>query len=151
MNVFIANEPLMGKRITKKTQFKTKKDWALFLQDIANHYSEASRITLVVDNYITHSPGALYETFEPEIAKKLWDRFEFIFTPKHGSWLNMAEIELHILNSQYLNRHISTIEKIEKEVMAWEKCAKQQKQQDKLAIFNKRCEDKIKTAISDIS
>ena len=74
-----------------------------------------------MDNYITHSPGALYETFEPEIVKKLWDRFEFIYTPKHGSWLNMAEIELHILNSQCLNRHISTIEKIEKEVMAWEK------------------------------
>lgn len=121
VNVFIANEPLMGKRFTKITQFKTKKDWALFIQEIANQYSEASRITLVMDNYIIHSPGSLYETFKPEIAKKLWDRFEFIYTPKHGSWLNMAEIELHILNSQCLNRHISTIEKIEKEVMAWEK------------------------------
>jgi len=121
VNVFIANEPLLGKRFTKITQFKTKKDWALFIQEIANQYSEAFRIMLVMDNYIIHSPGSLYETFKPEIAKKLWDRFEFIYTPKHGSWLNMAEIELHILNSQCLNRHISTIEKVEKEVMAWEK------------------------------
>jgi hypothetical protein len=67
-----------------------------------------------MDNYITHSPGSLDKIFEPEIAKKLWNRFEFIYTPKHGSWLKMAEIELHVLNSQYLNRHSSTIEKIEK-------------------------------------
>lgn len=121
VNVFMANEPLMGKRFTKITEFKTKKDWALFIQEIANEYPEATKITLVMDNFKTHTPGAFYETFEPEVAKKLWDRFEFIFTPKHGSWLNMAEIELHVLNSQCLNRHIATIQQIQDEVKAWEK------------------------------
>jgi len=69
-----------------------------------------------MDNFKTHAASAFYETFEPEEAKKLWDRFEFVFTPKHGSWLNMAEIKLHVLNGQCLNRHISTIEKIKEEV-----------------------------------
>ena len=75
-------------------------------------YSKAKRITLVMDNFNTHFPSAFYETFEPAAAKRLWDRFEFVYTPKHGSWLNMAEIELHVLNGQCLNRHISTMEKI---------------------------------------
>jgi len=73
-----------------------------------------------MDNFKTHAASAFYETFEPEEAKRLWDRFEFVFTPKHGSWLNMAEIELHVLTGQCLNRHISTIEKVKDEVNAWQ-------------------------------
>ena len=73
-----------------------------------------------MDNFKTHDASAFYETFEPAEAKRLWDMFEFVFTPKHGSWLNMAEIELHVLNGQCLNRHISTIEKINEEVDAWQ-------------------------------
>ncbi len=73
-----------------------------------------------MDNFKTHSASAFYETFEPEQAKELWNRFEFVFTPKHGSWLNMAEIEFHVLNGQCLNRYISTKEKVEKEVNAWQ-------------------------------
>jgi len=65
-----------------------------------------------MDNLKTHDPSALYETYAPEEAKRLWDRFEFIYTPKHGSWLNMAEIELHVLNSQCLNRHIASMDVI---------------------------------------
>ena len=84
-------------------------------------YPEAKKITLVMDNSKTHSIVTFYETFEPAEAKRLVDRFEFIFTPKHGSWLNMAEIELHILNSQCLNRHIATIENMKQEVDAWKK------------------------------
>jgi hypothetical protein len=85
--------------------------------------------TLVMDNLNTHSPSSFYETFKPKEAKKLWDRFEFVFTPKQGSWINMAEIELHALNGQCLNRHISTMEKVIEEVEAWEihrndKCSK---------------------------
>jgi len=70
-----------------------------------------------LDNINTHAASAFYETFIPKEAKRLWDRFEFVFTPKHGSWLNMAEIELHVLNGQCLNRHISTIEKIKEKLM----------------------------------
>lgn len=121
VNIFMANEPLKGKRIVEVTEFKTKKDWALFVKRIAVElYPKEKKITLVMDNFKTHAASAFYETFEPEEAKKLWDRFEFVFTPKHGSWLNMAEIELHVLNGQCLNRHIPTIEKIKEEVDAWQ-------------------------------
>ena len=120
VNIFMANEPLKGKRFTEVTEFKTKKDWALFIKKIADEqYPKAKKITLVMDNFKTHAASAFYETFEPDQAKKLWDRFEFVYTPKHGSWLNMAEIELHVLNGQCLAKHISTIGEIKEEVKAW--------------------------------
>jgi transposase len=120
VNIFMANEPLKGKRLVDVTDNKTKKDWAKFLKRIAALYPKAKKITLVMDNFKTHVASALYETFEPEEAKRLWDRFEFINTPKHGSWLNMAEIELHVLNAQCLNRYISTKEDVIEEVNAWQ-------------------------------
>ena len=86
-----------------------------------DQYQEAERITLVMDNLNTHTPGAFYETFCPDKAKALWDRFEFVYTPKHGSWLNMAEIELNVLISQCLGRRIDNIEEIKQEVSAWQK------------------------------
>jgi len=120
-NIFMANEPLKGKRLVEVTELKTKKDWAKFVARIANEiYPDAQKITLVMDNYPTHTIGAFYEVFEPCEAKRLIDRFEFVFTPKHGSWLNMAEIELHILNKQCLNRQIATIEKMKSEIHAWQ-------------------------------
>ena len=73
-----------------------------------------------MDNFKTHSAGSLYEVFSPAEAKRIWDRFEFIYTPKHGSWLNMAEIELNVLNGQCLSKHIDTIEKIKSETQAWQ-------------------------------
>ena len=121
VNIFIANEPLNGNRIVEVTEFKTKKDWARFVKRISDEmHPKAKKIKLVMDNFKTHDASAFYEVFEPEEAKRLWDRFEFIFTPKHGSWLNMAEIELHVLNGQCLNRHIDTIEKVTTEVLAWQ-------------------------------
>lgn len=118
-NLFMANEPLTGKRMVKVTERKTKQDWAAFIEEIAEKYSEAERITLVMDNLNTHKAASLYETFAPEKAKALWDRFEFIYTPKHGSWLNMAEIELNVLIGQCLNRRIADIETVCSEVYAW--------------------------------
>ena len=92
--IFMANEPLKGKRYVKVLQSKTKKQWAQFIKEISDkYYPKAEKIRLVMDNLNTHKPSALYETFTPEEAKRIWDRFEFIYTPKHGSWLNMAEIE----------------------------------------------------------
>ena len=120
-NVFIACEPLKGKRIVKITERKTGQDWAYFLEEIAREYESAEKITLVMDNYRTHSPGSLYVTFLPEKAKSLWERFEFVYTPKHGSWLNMAEIELNVLTNQCLNRRIDDIAVVRKEVQAWKK------------------------------
>jgi len=119
-NIFMACEPLVGKRIVKITERKTKKDWAIFLKEIAENYKSAEKITLVMDNYNTHVPGSLYEVFVPEKAKTILNRFEFIYTPIHGSWLNMAEIELNVLIGQCLNRRIGEIEIIKEEVEAWQ-------------------------------
>lgn len=119
-NIFMACEPLAGKRIVKITERKTKTDWAYFLEDIAAQYDGAEKITLVMDNLNTHTPGSLYEAFRPDKAKALWDRFEFVYTPKHGSWLNMAEIELNVLTGQCLNRRIDNIEDVRKEATTWQ-------------------------------
>ena len=119
-NVFLACEPLAGTRIVKITDRKTGQDWARFLEDIAKEYESAERIILVMDNYSTHTPGSLYETFSPEKARSLLERFEFIYTPKHGSWLNMAEIELNVLTGQCLNRRIDDIAVVRREVDAWQ-------------------------------
>ncbi|MGA7303386.1 MAG: IS630 family transposase [Rhodothermales bacterium] len=118
-NVFIAAEPLAGRRLVQITERKTKKDWAQFLDKIAGNYKKADTITLVMDNLNTHTPGSLYETFHPEKAKALWDRFEFVYTPKHGSWLNMAEIELRVLTGQCLKGRIDSIGVVRSEAKAW--------------------------------
>ncbi len=120
-NIFLACEPLAGKRMVKITERRKKSDWAHFIEDIARKYKSARKIILVMDNLNTHTPGSLYETFQPEKAKELWDRFEFIYTPKHGSWLNMAEIELNVINGQCLNRRIDDIRTIKRESLAWQK------------------------------
>lgn len=119
-NIFMASEPLAGQRFVKVTEQKTKKDWAYFIEEIAEAYEDAEKITLVMDNLNTHKPGSLYEVFAPEKAKALWDRFEFVYTPKHGSWLNMAEIELNVLSQQCLNRRLEKISEVKSEVDAWQ-------------------------------
>jgi len=120
-NVFMASEPLTGKRMVKITEHRKIPDWACFIEDIASKYKNAKKITLIMDNLNTHKPESLYETFSPEKAKALWDRFEFVFTPVHGSWLNMAEIELNVLIGQCLDRRIDNIEEVKEEVYAWQK------------------------------
>jgi hypothetical protein len=90
------------------------------MEDIADQYEPAEKITVVMDNFSTHNAGSFYEKFSPDKAKALWDRFEFVYTPKHGSWLNMAEIELNVLTGQCLDRRIDNIETVRKEVAAWQ-------------------------------
>lgn len=120
VNIFMATEPLAGYRVVKITDTKKKPDWARFCQELVDqHYENAVKITLVLDNLNTHKAASFYETFAPEEAKRILDRFEFVFTPKHGSWLNMAEIELQVLYNQCLNRHINSTELIASEVQAW--------------------------------
>lgn len=118
--VFMASEPLAGKRFTRVTERRTKIDWAHFLKHISEQYPDAEKITLVMDNLNCHAPGALYQAFPPQHAKALWDRFEFVYTPKHGSWLNVAEIELNVLARQCLNRRIDNQEELAREVSAWQ-------------------------------
>ena len=119
-NVFMAVEPLAGQRLTRVTERKTRTDWACFLKEIAARYATARKIILVMDNLNTHTPGSLYETFIPDVAKSLWDRFQFVYTPKHGSWLNMAEIELNVLIKQCLDRRIDNMPEMQAEVDAWQ-------------------------------
>ena len=120
VNIFMANEPLAGKRYTKVTDYKKKPDWVQFMKEVASQNRKAKKITVVMDNLNTHTRGAFYESLKPKEAKKLLDRFDFVFTPKHGSWLNMAEIELRVMTGQCLKSHLESKFKIEKEVKAWE-------------------------------
>ena len=152
VNIFMANEPLYGKRIVEVTEFKTKKDWAKFMKKIADtYYAKAKKITLVMDNFVTHAASAFYETFEPKEAKRLLDRFEFVFTPKHGSWLNMAEIELHVLNGQCLNRHIPTMKEISEEVEAWQNNRNNKNSKINWQFTNKEARVKLKRLYPSIN
>ena len=120
-NIFMAVEPLAGKRIVQIKERRTKRDLAQFLNDAASRYCRAEMITLVMDNLNTHGPGSLYETFPPVVAKALWDRFEFVYTPKHGSWLSIAKIEINVLIRQCLYRRIDTLDEMRAAIHAWEK------------------------------
>jgi transposase len=120
-NLFLAFEPLAGRRHVAVTQRKTSADFARFLRALSDeHYARVDRIVLVCDNLSTHTPAALYEAFEPPEARRLAERFEWHYTPKHGSWLNMAEIELSVVARQCLDRRIPDIETLRREVEAWE-------------------------------
>lgn len=120
-NIFMFFEPLMGKRHVKVTERRTRKDWALAMRELSDvQYPDAEVIDIVMDNLNTHSPASFYETFEPEEARRLVNRFEFHYTPKHGSWLNIAEIELSVLSRQCLDRRMPNQDFLESEVKAWE-------------------------------
>jgi hypothetical protein len=119
--VLIAVEPLAGKRIVAVTEQKTKKDYALFMKKVANEYRHAEKIILVQDNLNTHNPSSFYETFAPQEAFDLSQRFQMAYTPKKASWLNMAEIELSALSKQCLDRRIGDIDTFSEEVTAWVK------------------------------
>jgi len=120
-NVFLFCEPLRGRRWTAVTDQRTKADWAHQIKDLVDgRYPDAVRIRLVCDNLNTHTPGALYETFPPAEAKRLADKIEIHHTPKHGSWLNIAEIELSVLSRQCLDRRIPDPAKLRTEITAWE-------------------------------
>jgi len=119
-NIFMISEPLAGRRDVEVTDRRTKKDYAQCLRKISDEmYPDAEMIVLVQDNLNTHSPASLYEAFEPAEAKRLADRFEIHYTPRHGSWLDMAEIELGILGRQCLSRRIDNIDDLRRETMAW--------------------------------
>lgn len=117
--VFMAVEPLAGRRIVKVTKQKTKKDYAEFMKSLAAHYPDAQKIILVQDNLNTHNPSSFYEVFDAPEAFALSERFELVYTPKKASWLNMAEIELSALSKQCLDRRISQRRILAKEVLTW--------------------------------
>jgi len=106
-NVFLFCAPLRGRRQVNVTERRTRTDWALQIQELLDvHYPQAERVTLVMDNLNTHSLASLYEAFEPEEARRLMGGLEVVYTPKHGSWLNMAEIELGVLSRQCIGGRV---------------------------------------------
>jgi hypothetical protein len=121
-NLFMFFAPLEGWRHVKVTDRRTTVDYAHALKDLADKYlPKAKKILLVQDNLNTHKPASLYEAFPPAEARRLIERFEWHYTPKHGSWLNMAESELAALSSQCLDRRIPDKKYLSKEIAAWEK------------------------------
>jgi hypothetical protein len=103
------------------TERRTKCDWAHQIKELVDErYPEAERIVLVMDNLNTHIPASLYEAFDPTEAKRLANKLEIHYTPKHGSWLNMAEIELSVLSRQCLDRRVPNFEALEAEVAGWQ-------------------------------
>lgn len=119
-NLFLAFAPLDNWRTISVSERRTKQDWAYFMKDLVDvHYPEAEKITVVLDNLNTHTLASLYETFPAEEAHRIARKLELHYTPKHGSWLNMAEIEFSLLSRQCLNRRIATRETLQQEVRAW--------------------------------
>jgi DDE superfamily endonuclease len=120
-NLFMLFEPLAGWRRVKVTERRTRQDWAQVVRELVDvHYPEAETIVLVLDNLNTHTLGSLYETFPPEEARRLAARLEIHYTPKHGSWLNMAEIELSILGRQCLSQRLPDQDELCRQTTAWE-------------------------------
>jgi hypothetical protein len=120
-NIFMAVEPLAGKRTVQVTDQRTRTDWALFIRYLLlTVYPEAAVVVLVMDNLNTHGIASLYEAFDPATALALAARLEIHYTPKHGSWLNMAETELSVLSRQCLDRRIDNKEFLTQEVATWE-------------------------------
>ena len=120
-NLFMFCEPLRGWRHVRVTDRRTKVDWAYALRDFLNEfYAHAEKIILVMDNLNTHSPGSFYEAFDPQVARELTERLEIHYTPKHGSWLNIAECEFSVLQRQCLDRRIAGAEFLGREVNAWQ-------------------------------
>jgi hypothetical protein len=119
-NLFMLLQPLTGWRTVKVTAQRTKQDFAYCLRDLVDvHFPAAERIRVVLDNLNTHTFGALYETFPPAEAQRIMRKLDFHFTPKHGSWLNMVEIELYILSRQCLKQRIPNQARLHTEVTAW--------------------------------
>jgi hypothetical protein len=127
-NLFMVSEPLLGWRAVRVTERRTAKDFAEVVRWLAEDvHPEAEKLVLVMDNLNTHKPASLYEAFPPERARRIAERLEIHYTPKHGSWLNVAEIELSVLNRQCLNRRIESMAGLRREVAAWE-AARNEKQ-----------------------
>lgn len=121
-DVFLFTEPLGNWRCVEITETRTRVDWAQQIKDLVDvYYPEATKIRLVMDNLNTHSIGSLYEAFPPEDARRIAEKLEIHYTPKHGSWLNVAEIELRVLTVQCLSRRIGDAATLRREVTAWER------------------------------
>jgi len=150
--VFVAFEPLTGRRFVQVRQRRTKKDYAEFMRELSeHHYPSADKIVLVQDNLNTHTPGSYYEAFSPEEAFALAQRFEMHYTPTKASWLNMVEIELSILSKQCLDRRIGDIEILEREAQAWARQRNEQRATVQWQFTQVKARDRFQRFYPDIS
>ncbi len=120
-NIFMAVEPKHGRRITKVTKRRTKKDFAQFIKELVSYYPNADTLRIVADNLNTHFKGSFYKTFDRQEADRILGKLEFHYTPKHASWLDVAEIEIGVMDTECTDRRIKDISFLKKEVGAWTK------------------------------
>ena len=126
-NIFVACEPLAGQRFLQVRERRTKVDWAFFVRELIDvQYPKADKIVLVMDNLNTHSPASFYEAFEPAEAWRLSQKLEIHYTPLHGSWLNMADIELSVLGRQAVPGRMATMQHVHERVAAWQQARNRQ-------------------------
>lgn len=121
-NIFVAVEPLTGNVVLQATEHRASTDCANFLRSLVDtDYRHAAKVVLVMDNLSTHTPACFYQAFEPAEARRLIDRIEFHYTPKHGSWLNVAEMQISVIARQCLHRRIASLRTLRRELHAWHK------------------------------
>ena len=142
-NIFVAVEPLAGKRYIKVTNQRKKVDYAHFIKKLIPIYPKAKKIQLVADNLNTHFENSFYETFHPKEAKSLLNKIEFHYTPKHGSWLNMAEIEINMMDKECLNRRIGQKEILKNEIAAWTKQRNKERKKIYWTFTKKKADNKL--------
>ncbi len=144
-DIFLEVEPLTGMRHIEVTEHRTRIDWACFIKDMLDkRYPDAKKVVLVMDNLNTHGIASLYEAYRPEEARRLADRLEIHHTPKHGSWLNMAEIELSVLKGQCLPERIDNIEAMRMQVAIWENDRNNRKTEIDWQFTNDKARIKLK-------
>ena len=149
--VFMAFEPLTGRRFVQVRARRTKKDYAEFMQWLAAQYGEAETIVLIQDNLNTHNPGSFYQAFVPDVAFALAQHFEMHYTPTKASWLNMIEIELSVLSKQCLDRRIGDLDTLEREVLAWVQRRNDQRATVHWQFTQMKARDKFKRFYPNIS
>lgn len=144
-NIFMFAAPLRGWRRVEVTEQRTRTDWAEQIQRLVDEdFPEAEKIILVMDNLNTHSSASLYQAFPPEEAKRIADRLEIHYTPKHGSWLNMAEIELSVLNNQGVDDRVPDLPAMTEQVQAWARMRNSAKSKIDWRFTNKDARIKLK-------
>ena len=140
VNLFMFTEPLTGRRWVDVTEHRTKAEWAPQIKEMVDlRYPKAEKIVLVMDNLNTHTPASQEEAFDPKEARRLAEKLEIHYTPKHASWLNMAEIELSVLSRQCLDRRVPDFQTLQAEARAW---------QDRVALRDGGCAHKAQEAVS---
>lgn len=148
-SIFMAVEPLRGKRFVQSMDDHKTESWVRFIIRVIHHYKHAKKITIILDNLSTHKPEAFYQYFPPEQAKAILDRMEFVFTPPHGSWLNVAEIELSVLIGQCLDRRIADKETLKREIQAWKKARDEREAKIQWNFFIHHARKKLKKIYPD--